>query len=35
MKLLGVISLLVIVAAIAIAAGQWQDIQRYMKIRSM
>ena len=35
MKLLGVASLLAIVAAVAIAATQWPDIQRYMKIRSM
>ena len=35
MKPLGLAALLALVAAIAIAATQWPDIQRYMKIRSM
>ena len=35
MKPLGVAALLAIVAAVAIAATQWPDIQRYMNIRSM
>jgi hypothetical protein len=35
MKLLGLAALVAIVAAVAIAATQWPDIQRYMKIRSM
>ena len=35
MKPIGLAALLAIVAAIAIAATQWPDIQRYMKIRSM
>jgi uncharacterized membrane protein len=35
MKLLGLAALLAIVAAVVIAATQWPDIQRYMKIRSM
>jgi len=35
MKPLGLAALLAIVAAIAIVATQWPDIQRYMKIRSM
>jgi hypothetical protein len=35
MKLLGLAALLAIAAAVAIAATQWPDIQRYMKIRSM
>ena len=35
MKALGLGFLLAIVAAVAIVATQWPDIQRYMKIRSM
>ena len=35
MKVLGLAALVAIVAAVAIAATQWPDIQRYMKIRSM
>ena len=35
MKPLGLAAFLAIVAAVAIAATQWPDIQRYMKIRSM
>ena len=35
MKPLGLAAFLAIVAAVAIAATQWSDIQRYMKIRSM